>query len=148
MDIKDMIAEMIRQSIAEQVQAAIADVSNEASIDRKVAETNRQRNGASAPISPGDDDNEPVRRARKRGRGRSAVGYIVKAYRGRGRRPMPALVPTWSRTWEAIKAAKGPVTAREIEKVTGDKQKTVESSVYQLRSLGLVQSVRLSDDKR
>jgi hypothetical protein len=146
MDIKDMIAEMIRQSIAEQVQAAIADVSSEASIDRKVAETNRQRasqNGAAA-----NSDEDAPRAARKRGRGRSAVGYIVKAYRGRGRRTMPALVPTWSRTWEAIKAAKGPVTAREIEKVTGDKQKTVESSVYQLRSLGLVQSVRLSDDKR
>jgi hypothetical protein len=155
MDLQKMIDELVNARVEAAVKAAFGEMAAEVELDRQVKEVNSKRNGkgqiaelraAYTRVENGSD--ETPTRGRKRGRGRSAVGYIVKAYRGRGRRPMPDLVPTWKRAFEAIKAARGPVTAREIEAVTKDKQKTVESSIYQLRSLGLVQSVKLGSDAR
>lgn len=153
MNLQKLIAEIVEKRVATELERALGDLTNTDSNGRPIDDPDfgtrkrayQTRDGepeklAQAPWPSADGS---ARRGRKRGRGRGTVGYVVKAYRGRGRRPMPSLVPTWQRAWEAIKSARGPVTAREIEKVTGDKQKTVESSIYQLRSLGLVQSVKL-----
>jgi len=81
----------------------------------------------------------PETTTRKRGRGRAKVGY-VSIHRGR----IPSdLIPTWESVFKAVVKAGRPVSARELESLSGEKQKTVESSLYQLRHLRLVKSVKL-----
>lgn len=87
------------------------------------------------------DDDRPVRRARKRGRGRAKVGYVTTRYGAAKRKgDIDALIPTWAETFKAVKAANGLVTAYELEKSTGMPKKTIESSLFNLRQQRLIVS--------
>jgi hypothetical protein len=74
------------------------------------------------------------RRRRRRGR-KPRIGYVVVPRRGR--KVEPELFETARIVWEAINkhAAKNdtPISAMDLEKLTGLKKKTVESCAYYLR---------------
>lgn len=97
-----------------------------------------------ATIPHSDDDVAPLRRSRKRGRGRNKVAYVKAIHKGRQRDPkaVAADLPAGNVriTWLAIVNAKKPISARELEGKTALGKKAVESAVWALRNAGLVKS--------
>lgn len=102
--------------------------------------------GDYAPSFPDTND-----RPRKRRRRWSRVNYTLTAkaanHLRRGGTKVAAiqtaidgLSESLTTTLRAVVKADRPVTARELEKLAGQKPKTVESSLYHLRHAGLVQS--------
>lgn len=87
-------------------------------------------NGAETHEAASEAAPERLVRRRKRGRGRPKVHYKALPVKGR----LAAMLPMCERSWKAIKAAGKPLSAIELEEITGDPQKTVESAVYKLRA--------------
>lgn len=56
------------------------------------------------------------------------------------------LFPTAANCLKVIAKAKRPMTNRDVEKASGEKQKTVESCVYALRHAGLIESVAIPEN--
>lgn len=119
--------------------------------DAMTTRTNgRQTDHARTSIRPmplmrrASDDASPAPVARKRGPGRAQVTYTL--FKQRGRRPTITaedLFPTAWTTYKAIRDAKGPITAKEIEAKTKAPGKTVESTIYFLRHRKLIQSNKI-----
>lgn len=104
----------------------------------------------------GDDEPQPERRKRRRKRFSRVVYVLTDAAKNaakRGavvppkvRKAIEAVTASQAETLKAIHAAKRNVTARELETLADQKRKTVESNLYALRHLGLVESVENEND--
>lgn len=82
----------------------------------------------------------------KRGPGRQSVQYVLMAVpRGMTREKIAKdLPPAYASVYRALVKAGGSGTQRDLEKLSGEKHKTVQSAVYQLRMMKLVKSEKLS----
>lgn len=130
MNFRDMIEKIVHDS----VERTIADVLGD--LDTKGVKVE----------SANSETAEPIKR-RRRGRGRNTVNYVRNSKPGRQRTAKDVAddLPAGNvrMTWLAIANAKAPISARQLETVTGLGKKAVESAVYALRAGGQVKSVRV-----
>lgn len=97
---------------------------------------------------------EPTKRRRRRYGPRVAYRMTAKARAlaaGKGtkaeREAVANMFPSHAAVMKVIAKAKTPLSNRDIEKLSGEKQKTVESAVYGLRHAGLIESVARENGK-
>lgn len=110
--------------------------------------------GNYAPVFPGDGPEPQAPVSRKRRRRWSRVAYTLTSRaaehlrKGGTKSPkvqaaIDGLSESLMVTLRAVVKAGKPITARQLETTASQKPKTVESSLYNLRQLGLVQSNEL-----
>jgi hypothetical protein len=90
------------------------------------------------PMTPSGVEAVIERKRKRRYKGRVVYVPTVKASTNGA---ADNLVPSHAMTLAAVVNAKRPVTAREVESLASQKRKTVESSLWNLRQMGLVQSI-------
>lgn len=145
MDLNEMIDAIVRQRVEATLAELLTPSNDRPGVASKVsdyAKVKLDRSAAaretylreSGQVDPSDNGDTPKHRRRSRGRN-PRLGYVVVPRRGRP--VQPELFSTADQVWKAIvkSVAKTgePISAVDIEKLTGLGKKTVESCVYYLR---------------
>lgn len=132
MTLQDIVKAAVDRAISEQISKTIAetiaDMGNEVVIDRRVADANKAYRAQRASAIP----SEPIQRTRRRGPSRPSVVYVVTDKRRKVTDDM--LFHTARVTFRAIERARKALSARELETVTKQPRKTVESTIWYLRN--------------
>jgi hypothetical protein len=108
-------------------------------------------NGPTMPVMQPAGIAAVTERRKRRYRGR-VVYRLTDAARMAANGSGPAvptvkeLVPSHAATLAAIASAQRLVTAREVESLAHQKRKTVESSIWNLRHMGLIESIRKDNE--
>lgn len=153
----DAIVEL-RQSIAELTATLdalqstskrdVADV-RQSYVDRRDMRVVSAKRGPMA-FSVNDSELAIPRTAPRARMGRASVRYEIVLKRGQkrllaseARKASDSMPPAYAAVWDAIVASKTPLTAKELERASGQVKKTVESAVWQLRrTYRLIRSVK------
>lgn len=133
------LADLIREIVAREIADALGGLSD----DRDTTDDNAaagDRAAGSRDAADADESQTEETPRRRRRRRQSRVGYSIVPRR-KGAEPLE-LIPTHAKVYNALRKS-SPQTAKDIEKSAGLKKKTVESSLYNLRQMGLVKSSRL-----
>lgn len=141
------IKTMFDAAVDRAANAKLAEMLAELGIDAAVAETNAARKGKgtnavlNALQSIADEQtDEPtqIRRSTRQGKRRSKVAYVVSTRKDRKEVSKALPIGNVRVVWNAMIAAKKPVTNIELEKLTGMTNKPVQSAVHFLRSVAQV----------
>lgn len=135
MNLKDMIATIVREQVSEVVSEMLIDLKVESanSVPRR-AQKDIETVAASRKVGKVERETKPTTDRRNGPR----IGYVpLKA-----RIDVDSLPQSYAKAYAAIARGKGKVvTAPEIERISGLGKKTVESAVWHLRTMKAIKSV-------
>ncbi len=128
--VEDAIAKMFDGTTDKGVRSVVSDYSEKGENARSLAARRTYL------LESGQSDRSMAKAAvasyrRKTRTRRPRVGYVIVPRRGRF--TMPELFATAETTFKAILKARQPISAPDLERVTGLGKKTIESCVWYLR---------------